>query len=269
MFKENFAIELLNKETYALEEQVALDVIPSQNNLYLPKNGELTIEMKMMPKLKYENTIISYYCYVNANSEIFDGYFKFTLIRENILVFQIYYENKDITKSVHTINLCDSKWHHVAVSLKNTDIIIYVDGQECESCKINFNNESFKVRDIHNSASSILRIGASVYMNHPCYFGQLDEIRIWNCVRNNKEICEFMNETLEDKTKRLLGYWNFDDKNTKDLSGFSNNLRIAGKEYNMSYVPVSSFKNFTTSKACYDVKHITSRLIKSLLTCSK
>ncbi|HIC17138.1 TPA: hypothetical protein EYO77_03410 [Candidatus Poribacteria bacterium] len=73
----------------------------------------------------------------------------------------------------------------------------------------------------------LLQIGAirayEVFFN-----GLIDEVRLWNFARTEAEIQSIMNSILTGKEEGLVGYWNFDDGTTKDLSPYGNDGSLRG-----------------------------------------
>jgi len=61
------------------------------------------------------------------------------------------------------------------------------------------------------------------------YFkGQLDDIRIWGVARTGEEIRASMYQRLRDNEPNLMGLWNFDDGDAKDVSPNKNNGVLFG-----------------------------------------
>jgi C-terminal processing protease CtpA/Prc len=58
------------------------------------------------------------------------------------------------------------------------------------------------------------------------FHGAVDEIRLWNVARSEKEIQASMNSSLSGKEKGLVAYWNFDGGTAADLSPHGNAGRL-------------------------------------------
>jgi len=56
----------------------------------------------------------------------------------------------------------------------------------------------------------------------------MDEVRIWDIARTQVEIQQTMNTKLVGNESGLLGYWNFDDGTTDDLTSNNNDGTIMG-----------------------------------------
>ena len=68
---------------------------------------------------------------------------------------------------------------------------------------------------------AIFRIGCEVDAKGQFWKGALDEIRIWSVARTEDEIRVSMNSPLTGQEDGLVGYWNFDDGTTKDLTAIA------------------------------------------------
>jgi surface protein len=119
------------------------------------------------------------------------------------------------TKSVN-----DGAWHHVAVTRAGNAMQIYIDG----------------VLDASGSAVSVLvPVGnvpltfGSIQTNVGYFNGQLDEIRIFNSVRNAGQIQADMSSTTPNGA---LGYWNFEDDVTAGNQTIAANTGSLGASAN-------------------------------------
>ena len=90
---------------------------------------------------------------------------------------------------------------------------IYIDGKRVASQKIN----PLKV----DVVDAIFRIGCEVDAKGQFWNGALDEIRIQSVARTEDEIRVSMNSPLTGQEDGLVGYWNFDDGTTKDLTAIA------------------------------------------------
>ena len=98
-------------------------------------------------------------------------------------------------------------WYHVAgvIDSQNGVMKIFLNGVEAAS-------QDFG-RNIHMSALP-LRIGWSheaEWGGQSSFAGQLDEVRIWDIARTQKEIKRTMHNELSGKEPGLVGYWRFED----------------------------------------------------------
>ena len=89
-----------------------------------------------------------------------------------------------------------------------------------------------------------LRFGWTYEEKPVCgYFnGWIDEVRIWNCVRSEKQLRVMMKKTLTGKEPNLVGYWTFDDATAEDLTA----NQTHGKLKVGTYQPVKSVRHHRT-----------------------
>ncbi|MBL6962896.1 MAG: T9SS type A sorting domain-containing protein [Bacteroidetes bacterium] len=118
---------------------------------------------------------------------------------------------------VHTDEVyTDSEWHHWTITYDTTSMMqtILRDGILAGERKA----------DAHYRGTKNLYIGC-MKGNTWYYQGELDEVRIWNYVRNEKQIRDYMFLPLAGKENGLLAYWKFDERSgfTLDDKSDSNN----------------------------------------------
>ena len=116
-----------------------------------------------------------------------------------------------------------NNWYHIAgvIDAQNGIMKILINGVEVAS-------EGFG-KDFHISALP-LRIGWSQEESWGAFAGQIDEVRIWNIARTQKEIEKTMFTTLSGKEPGLVGYWRFDDlgNTATDSSTSQSNGKLMG-----------------------------------------
>ncbi len=101
-------------------------------------------------------------------------------------------------------------WTHIAgvIDAKNNYIKLFINGNE-----VSRNNYKGQNR-IHKSTLP-LRIGWTHEIHHPmhaAFVGQIDEVRVWNIARTQKQIRTDMNTQLNGDEEGLVGYWKFDEE---------------------------------------------------------
>lgn len=97
------------------------------------------------------------------------------------------------------INIRDGEWHHVSVVFTGSEMILYIDGKL--DIEINTNNP------IGDGNTRPLWIGGNQETAGRYFDGYLDEIRIWETARTQKEIREAMHLHLQGYEEGLVSYW--------------------------------------------------------------
>jgi proline iminopeptidase len=107
------------------------------------------------------------------------------------------------------------KWYHLAGTYDGNTIAAYVNG-------VGIGRESASGRMSIDEADLYIGKGDPEFSYGEYFHGALDEIRLWNVARSEKEIQAAMNTPLTGKEEGLVAYWNFDDGTANDLSGHGN-----------------------------------------------
>lgn len=100
-------------------------------------------------------------------------------------------------------NIADGNWHHIAFVVDNNGGKLYVDGMLRASRGWNGTP----------SASSTAMPLSFGYYNSPAggYFaGEMDEVRLWNRAKSQREIIRDMQAILNGNETGLVGYWKLD-----------------------------------------------------------
>lgn len=112
-----------------------------------------------------------------------------------------------------TLRLGDHQWHHVAGTFDGRTMRAYLDGVE-----VGHMNASM-------SLNQHLDLHLGKALSGPgCFRGQLDELRIWNQARSEREIGRGMYRQTPSNPRGLIGYWPLDEgegSQALDRSGFS------------------------------------------------
>jgi len=95
-------------------------------------------------------------------------------------------------------NLCDDKWHHVALIIERTRVRLFADGIQVADQAVKFNDGK--------SIAGDLAIGSLVAREIGCH-GVVDEVRISNAIREIKSVPAGPYEA-DDQT---VGLWHFDE----------------------------------------------------------
>lgn len=108
------------------------------------------------------------------------------------------------------IMLEDSVWTHIAVTWQNSDgtLNVYINGTleftTTTSVGVNLNDGgSFVMAQEQDSIGT--------YDPNQAYQGQIDEVRLWNVVRTEEQINDFLYTNLTGTETGLVSYWQFNE----------------------------------------------------------
>jgi len=109
----------------------------------------------------------------------------------------------EFTSAANVIEL--NKWIHVAGTYDGTQFKLYVDGKVVGESGI-------KIANISSTPSVDLQIGDSPGFPGRVFDGKIDDVRIWNKARTEKEINDYKDLPPKPKFQsNLVGYWQFDE----------------------------------------------------------
>ena len=119
-----------------------------------------------------------------------------------------------------------NRWYHIAGVIDTTihRMKLYLNGQLVAACPYG--------KQIRQSRFPLL-LGWTYEKKTTCgYFnGWIDEVRIWNCVRTEKQLRTTMNKPLTGISPNMVGYWNFDDATAIDLTANQAHGTLKSKTY--------------------------------------
>ncbi|MBQ0769757.1 MAG: T9SS type A sorting domain-containing protein [Bizionia sp.] len=94
----------------------------------------------------------------------------------------------------------DGNWHHIAATLGNNTVRLYIDGVEesTSAAPEALNNSSFPVS-----------IGQNLQQGGRFYLGNIEDVRIWNIARTAEQINGSRNCELQGTETGLVAYYNF------------------------------------------------------------
>lgn len=120
-----------------------------------------------------------------------------------------------------------NNWHHLAVVVTGTSRTCYVDGHKTTQ------NVVIPDYDFSTGRMWIGRDSANATNDNRAYKGLIDEVRIWNVARTEKQLEDNKYLTLNGNETGLIGYWNFNDSASvaTDLSPTANHGVITGGKY--------------------------------------
>jgi hypothetical protein len=121
-------------------------------------------------------------------------------------------------------------WTHlVVVATSATDIQVYFNGVLQPS--VNTDGSSGATNMVHNSNPAEIGRYATVFDTHN-FYGQLDDVRLWNISRTETDIRNNMCHKLTGIESGLVGYWNVDESylstTVNDLTTPAENGTITG-----------------------------------------
>lgn len=116
----------------------------------------------------------------------------------------------------------DGEWHHIAGVRKKGELQIYFDGSP-------INRKISKTKDTPLDVNNQMRLLiGETDQQHPGefnpYSGLIGEVRIWNISKSQADIAAGMKSKLKGNESGLVGYWNFENKDGKDLSYVKNDM---------------------------------------------
>ncbi|MDQ4141760.1 MAG: hypothetical protein M3142_14720, partial [Bacteroidota bacterium] len=113
--------------------------------------------------------------------------------------------------------VADNKWHHIAGIVNNGTWEIWVDGNLENKLETHYNNVNITT----NQANFC--IGTYEGYEDTYFKGNIDEVRVWNTVRTEKQIRESMCLKLTGMEPNLVGYFKFDESpNNTGFKDYSN-----------------------------------------------
>lgn len=135
-------------------------------------------------------------------------------------------ENKHITLNSPSIIKLNN-WYHIAgvIDAKNKVMKIYINGDEVASSE--FGGE-IKVSNLPLLIGWTHEGNTSMASDYAPFAGKIDEVRIWNTARTQKDIQANMNAKLTGQEPSLVGYWQFDKEGAEGITDRSSSM-IQGK----------------------------------------
>ncbi len=106
-------------------------------------------------------------------------------------------------------------WTHIAVTLSGTTATMYINGIQVAQ------NTSFNANPASLGATANNWFGRSQYTSDAYFSGNMEEMRLWNVARTQKQIRENMHLTLSGREIGLVAYYQFNE-----LAGNNNILDV-------------------------------------------
>lgn len=128
-------------------------------------------------------------------------------------------------------------WHHVAAIVTDSSRTLILDGQ------VYSEDADFSAIDW---AQGVTKIGTWEGEHSRAFNGLIDEVKIWNIAKSNKEVASCKFTTLSGDEAGLVAYYNFDDqkdiKSAEDLTGSLNGIITGGVYVESNYMALKPVK---------------------------
>ena len=191
----------------------------SAKNLALELDGATAIEVPNSDSLN-PKTAITIEAWMNMSKPVGECLAKDWAGKRDYIFPEIIQDGKGLrfvlwpgTKILDVQGLKLNEWQHVAGVWDGKEMRTYIDGEQKGSLP-------FEAKELAATDAS-LYIGVGDSKSWFCK-GFIDEIRIWNVARTEKEINEFMMKVLNGDEKGLNAHYTFDEGNAKDNSKSGN-----------------------------------------------
>jgi len=199
-------------------------------------SGEITLEFWFKPSGQGDYPLISY---VTENS---DNMFSVSMNED--FNFRIYMDDK--LKRATGLMIRDSVWHHIALTWRSSDgeIKIFSDGFPAFSGTFLRGGAMADRGSLMLGRSILQKTGNCVngcQISDEAFEGWMDEVRIWNHVREETAIQTDMNRHLDGDENGLTAYWRFDGgegDTAFDYSASGNHLDLGPAEALAGHAPV-------------------------------
>jgi PKD repeat protein len=148
--------------------------------------------------------------------------FSLALTGNNVIQLMAGSENQSITVFSNS-SIPVNTWTHVAVSIDSQTVVMYINGQEDITIPHDIDFDL-------NQSQPLIFGGLSYNPTSNSYCGQMDDVRLWQVVRTQSQIDDYMNMRLQGNETGLLGYWHFKDNEANDHSESGQNHGIIHKD---------------------------------------
>jgi hypothetical protein len=138
----------------------------------------------------------------------------------SILQFFIYTGRQELRVLRLKLNLPLGQWCHMAAVSGRGGMRFYLNGVLVEQ-------NGYKGSFAALGPGSDNYLGKSSWQDNAYFRGQLDEVRVWSVARTSEQIRTAMAQRLSGSEKDLVGLWNFDAGDVRDISpqGHAGQLR--------------------------------------------
>lgn len=113
----------------------------------------------------------------------------------------------------------DGNWHNITITFDNsTGEGKFYGDFELLNTEVNSNLIGADLSSQYN-----LTLGRAANTSAHGFVGNIDEVQIWNRVLTREEIVEYGNKILTGNESGLVGYWNFEDRNSNQVTDLTPN----------------------------------------------
>ena len=214
---------------YALDFDGSNDYV-EVNNVVIPSSGDFTVSVWAKPNSSISGTYREILSQNDAGSG--DEFYIGLQASDNCI------RAGDDWYTTGVPFPLDNNWHHFTV-VKSSDTYIYLDGVL----------RATKGSAIANPTGSTFKI-ACQYGSHGEYFkDQVDEIRIWNDVRTQSEIREYMHKEVASDESGLVANYRMSDGSGTSLADDSDNsytgtlTNMDNDDWVTSYAPIGDLNS--------------------------
>lgn len=124
-------------------------------------------------------------------------------------------------------DLFTGRWHHIAAVAGKGGMRLYLDGVLVAQ---NAYRGSFS--EVEGGAGNFL--GRSPWESNAYFSGMIDEVRVWDTARTPQELRAHMHRRLSGVEQGLVGLWNFDAGDGRDLSRQAYHATLVGGAHSVS-----------------------------------
>ena len=202
----------------------------------IPDHDSLHIENTLTAEVWIETCTITSQKHQIMNKIDENGHgFSLALSGNNIVQLMAGSESQYVSL-LSTISIPANTWTHIAASMDQQTMILYINGQEDTRMTHNI--------DITlNQSQPLIFGGLSYNPTTNSFCGQMDDVRLWQVVRTQSQIENYMNMRLQGNETGLLGYWHFKDNAANDHCDTTDNHGIIHKDAPMISMIPDQFAN--------------------------
>ena len=132
-----------------------------------------------------------------------------------------------LSATVTCAELCNGRWHHLAVSRTGARVVVYVDGQPQAGVATEATTTAPQARAAGLTAY-VGAVAADDLSPAQPWAGMIAEVRVWDSYLTATEISTRMHVKLRGDEPDLISYWNFDHRAVHDGARQGHDGQLAG-----------------------------------------